>query len=47
LNHIKWAAVEKAAGPNKPIPVKLALTTAKDNPVIASLRPDVAKWELR
>jgi hypothetical protein len=46
LNHIKWAVVEKAAERNKPIRVKLALTNAKGNPVMASLRPDVAKWEL-
>jgi Family of unknown function (DUF5990) len=47
LNHIKWAAVEKAAEGNKPIRVKLTLTNAKGNPVMASLRADVAKWELR
>jgi hypothetical protein len=46
LNHIKWAAVERAAQVKKPIRVKLALTTAKGGPVMASLRPNVAKWEL-
>jgi Family of unknown function (DUF5990) len=46
LNHSKWAAVEKAAERNKPIRVELALTNAKGNPVMASVRPDVAKWEL-
>lgn len=47
LSHLKWAAVGKAAEGNKPIRVKLALTNAKGNPVMASVRPDVAKWELR
>jgi Family of unknown function (DUF5990) len=46
LNHINWAAVEKAAKRNKPIRVELALTNAKGNPVMASVRPDVAKWTL-
>jgi len=46
LNHITWAAVEKAAAGNKPVRVKLALTNAKGKPVMASVRPDVAKWEL-
>jgi Family of unknown function (DUF5990) len=46
LNHIRWAAVQKAAGANKPIRVRLALTNAKGKPVMASVRPDVAKWEL-
>jgi hypothetical protein len=45
LNHIKWAAVEKAAEGNKPIRVKLTLTNVKGNPVMASVRADVAKWE--
>jgi hypothetical protein len=46
LNHIKWAAVLKAAEENKPVRVKLVLTNAKGGPVLASVRPDVAKWEL-
>ncbi len=46
LNHITWAAVETAAKAIKPIRVKLALTNAKGKPVMASLRPDVAEWEL-
>jgi Family of unknown function (DUF5990) len=46
LNHIKWAAVEKAAKANKAIRVKLALTNAKGNPVMASVRPNLAQWEL-
>jgi hypothetical protein len=46
LNHITWAAVKKAAEGNKPLRVKLALTNAKGNPVMASLRADAAKWEL-
>lgn len=46
LNHIKWANVEKAAGGKKPIRVTLALTNAKGKPVMASVRPDAAKWEL-
>ena len=46
LNHIKWRSVEKAAGGKKPIRVTLALTNAKGKPVMASVRPDVAKWEL-
>jgi hypothetical protein len=45
LNHIAWTAVEQAAQRNKPIRVKLALTNAKGNPVMASVRPYVAKWE--
>jgi hypothetical protein len=46
LSHLKWEAVAKAAERGKPIRVKLALTNAKGNPVMASVRPDVAKWEL-
>lgn len=46
LNHIKWSSVEKADGAGKPIRVTLALTNAKGKPVMASVRPDVAKWEL-
>jgi hypothetical protein len=46
LNHIKWRSVEKAAAGRKPIRVTLALTNAKGKPVMASVRPDVAKWEL-
>jgi uncharacterized protein DUF5990 len=46
LNHIQWRSVEKAAGETKPIRVTLALTNAKGKPVMASVRPDVAKWEL-
>ncbi len=46
LNHIKWTAVEKAAGGQKPIRVRLTLTNAKGKPVMASVRPDVAQWEL-
>jgi hypothetical protein len=46
LNHIQWASVEKAADAKKPIWVTLALTNAKGKPVMASVRPDVAKWEL-
>jgi hypothetical protein len=46
LNHIRWTAVQKATAVNKPIRVKLALTNAKGKPVMASVRPDVAKWEL-
>ncbi len=47
LNHIKWADVKKAADANKPIRVKLALTNAKGKPVMASVRPDAAKWEIQ
>ena len=46
LNHIKWTSVEKAASRKKLIRVTLALTNAKGKPVMASVRPDVAKWEL-
>jgi Family of unknown function (DUF5990) len=46
LNHIVWAAVEKAAAGNKPIRARLSLTNAKGNPVMASVRPGVAKWGL-
>lgn len=45
LNHIQWRAVQKAATGNKPIRVRLALTNAKGNLVMSSVRPDVAKWE--
>lgn len=45
LNHITWAAVEKAVQSNRPIRVKLSLTNAKGTPVMASVRPDVAQWE--
>ena len=47
LNHIKWAAVERAAAGSKPLRVTLALTNAKGKPVMASVRPDVAQWEVR
>jgi hypothetical protein len=46
LNHIKWTAVEKAAAGNHPLKVKLALTNAKGKPVMASVRTNLAKWEL-
>ena len=46
LNHIKWASVKKAAEASKPIRVKLALTNAKGKPVMASVRPDAANWEM-
>jgi hypothetical protein len=46
LNHIEWASAEKAAGGKKAIRVTLDLTNAKGKPVMASVRPDVAKWEL-
>jgi hypothetical protein len=46
LNHIKWRSVEKAVGGSKPIRVTLALTNSKGKPVMASVRPDVAKWEV-
>ena len=46
LNHIKWASVTKAAGKRQPIRVTLALTDTKGKPVMASVRPDAAKWEL-
>ena len=46
LNWASTAAVEKGAERDKPIRVELALTNAKGNPVMASVRPDVAKWEL-
>ena len=46
LNHIKWATVEKAAHLKKPIRVKLALTNDKGKPVMASVRSDLARWEL-
>ena len=46
LNHIKWSAVMQAAAANKPIRVKLALTNAKGKPVMASVRPDAANWEM-
>jgi hypothetical protein len=48
LNHIKWATVEKTVGGKKPKPIRvtLDLTNAKGKPVMASVRPDAAKWEL-
>jgi hypothetical protein len=46
LNHLKWAAVENAAKRNRPIRVRIALTNAKGNPVMASVRSDAAEWEL-
>jgi len=46
LNHIKWASVKNAAGKKQPIRVTLALTDTKDKPVMASVRPNAAKWEL-
>lgn len=46
LNHIRWASVKNAAGKKKPIRVTLALTDIKGNPVMASVRPNAAKWEL-
>jgi len=46
LNHIQWAAVARSAQISKPLRVKLALTNAKGKPVMASVRPDMAKWVL-
>jgi hypothetical protein len=46
LNHIRWTSVEKAAAGKKPIRVTLVLTDAKGKPVMASVRPGAAKWEL-
>jgi hypothetical protein len=46
LNHIKWASVKNAAGKKQPIRVTLALTDTKGKPVMASVRPNAAKWEL-
>ena len=46
LNHIKWASVKKAAGREQPIRVTLSLTDAKGKPVMASVRPPAAKWDL-
>ena len=39
-------STEKAATRKKPIRVTVALTNAKGKPVFASVRPDVAKWDL-
>jgi uncharacterized protein DUF5990 len=46
LSHIKWASVKRAASREQSIRVTLALTDGKGKPVMASVRPDVAKWEL-
>jgi len=46
LNHLKWDVVVRMAEANKPLRVKLALTNAKGKPVMASVREDVAKWNL-
>jgi hypothetical protein len=46
LNHIKWAQVKKAAEGNKAIKVELVLTGAKGSPMMASVRPNEAKWKL-
>ena len=46
LNHINWVAAKRAAEGRKPLLVKLALTNAKGKPVMASVRPDVARWQL-
>ena len=45
LNHIKWTQAAKSAKVGKPIRVTLALTTPKGGPLLASVRPDLAKWE--
>jgi hypothetical protein len=46
LNHIRWTAVQKGAAGNKSVRVELDLTNAKGKPVMASVRPGAAKWEL-
>jgi Family of unknown function (DUF5990) len=45
LNHIAWKAVRNAVDTNRPLRVNLALTNAKGNPLMASVRPGVARWE--
>lgn len=46
LNHLDWKSVQKAAAAKRPIKVTVELLNAKGQPVFASVRPDVAKWEL-
>jgi hypothetical protein len=46
LNHLKWADVQKALTRKKPIKVTLSLTDAKGQPVVATIRPNGAKWDL-
>jgi Family of unknown function (DUF5990) len=46
LNHIPWAAVEKAAGRDRPIRVQPCPHERQRHPVMASVRPDMAKWQL-
>jgi hypothetical protein len=46
LNHIRWTDVQKALTRKKPIEVTLPLTNAKGQPLVATVRANVAKWEL-
>jgi hypothetical protein len=46
LNHITWQNIEKAGARKKIIKVTLPLTNAKGKPVMASVRPDAAQWNL-
>lgn len=46
LNHIKWTDVQKALTRKKPIKVTVSLTDAKGKPVVATVRANLAKWEL-
>ncbi len=46
LKHIEWTQVEQAVARKKPIKVTIALTNAKGGPVFASVRADVARWQL-
>jgi Family of unknown function (DUF5990) len=46
LNHLSFADVKKAADRDRPIRVTLCLTSPKNSPVMASVRPGAAKWEL-
>lgn len=46
LNHLPWASVEKAAAGKLPIRATLSLTDGKGKPVMASVRPPAAQWQL-
>jgi len=46
LNHIGWEDIENAGARKKTLRVTLPLTKAKGKPVLASVRPDAARWSL-
>lgn len=46
LNHIPWQSIQRAVRAGEPLKVTLALSGARGQPLFASIRADVAQWEL-